>query len=177
MSSENLRAIYRPLYTPHSGESTGVLRAQLLITKDLATVVYCGFRGAGTGLSHQKPFRTFLLSPSHPKEKEKNLTQGFHEFHADQMHTASRMLAFDLGCDGGCFWGHARTSRRRRRRNSKANGLVHTQEPSAGQKRPRGADIKRFGELEKFSSAAVYGSHKNGDLQADSRRTAALRRV
>src|SRR5713226_3545807 len=119
MSSGNLRAIYRPLYTPHSRESTGVLRAQLLITKDLATVVYCRFRGAGTRLSQQKPFRTFQLSPSHLKEKEKNLTQGLQKFHAEQMYTASRMLAFDLGYDRGCFWGHTRTCRRRSR-NCKA---------------------------------------------------------
>src|SRR6266852_4054015 len=44
MSSENLRAIYRLLYTLHSGESTGVLRAHLLITKDLAAGGYCGLQ-------------------------------------------------------------------------------------------------------------------------------------
>src|SRR5712692_7947207 len=46
-----------------------VLHTQLLITKDLAAGGYCGFQGTGTGLPRQKPFRTFLPSPSHPKRK------------------------------------------------------------------------------------------------------------
>src|SRR5947209_8777962 len=120
MSSGNLRAIYCPSYTFHSGESTAVLHTQLLIIKDLAAGGYCRFQGTGTRLPRQKPFRTFLPSPSPPKG-EKNLIQGPQEFHGDQMHTSTRMLAFDPGCDRGCFWGDARTSRRRRSRNCKAN--------------------------------------------------------